>query len=68
MWTQRPSLAGGRIGFFTSENPICRRRVRLAGLPTSRNWVFGKEDIEELIFMLAESGEVGEEVAVRPSR
>ena len=42
--------------------------MKLAGVPSSRNWVFGKEDIEELIFMLAESGEVGDEVAVRPSR
>lgn len=28
------------------------KRVKLLTLPMSKNWVFGKEDIEELLFMI----------------
>lgn len=28
------------------------KRVKLLTLPMSKNWIFGKEDIEELLFML----------------
>lgn len=28
------------------------RRVKLLTIPMSKNWIFGKEDIEELLFML----------------
>ncbi|KAI8426489.1 hypothetical protein MSG28_005305 [Choristoneura fumiferana] len=31
------------------------RRVKLLTIPMSKNWIFGKEDIEELLFMLRES-------------
>ncbi|KAH9642851.1 hypothetical protein HF086_016656 [Spodoptera exigua] len=31
------------------------KRVKLLTLPMSKNWIFGKEDIEELLFMLRES-------------
>lgn len=30
-------------------------RVKLTSVPQSRNWSFGKDDIEELIFMLSDS-------------
>lgn len=28
------------------------KRVKLLTIPMSKNWIFGKEDIEELLFML----------------
>ena len=28
------------------------KRVKLIGIPMSKNWHFGKEDIDEMIFML----------------
>ncbi|XP_028177970.1 mismatch repair endonuclease PMS2 [Ostrinia furnacalis] len=31
------------------------KRVKLLTIPMSKNWIFGKEDIEELLFMLRES-------------
>ena len=40
-------------------------RVKLTSLPISKNWTFGKEDIDELIFLLTEAGE-GQ--VTRPSR
>lgn len=36
-----------------TDRPVTKR-VRLIGKPFSRNWEFGKEDIDELIFMLHE--------------
>jgi len=53
--------------FEVDEAAAAGRRVRLAALPHHRNWVFGKEDIEELVFMLAEGGEAVAG-ALRPSR
>ncbi|XP_068143775.1 mismatch repair endonuclease PMS2 [Drosophila tropicalis] len=41
------------------------KRVRLLGKPYSRNWEFGKEDIDELIFMLQDAPEG---TICRPSR
>ena len=38
----------------------------MVSLPMSKNWTFGKDDIDELIFMLAEGGESRE--ILRPSR
>lgn len=35
------------------ERPVTKR-VKLIGKPFSRNWEFGKEDIDELLFMLQE--------------
>ena len=44
------------------------RRVKLVAVPTSKNWVFGKEDIDELIFMLSDTGGELEGASIRPSR
>lgn len=41
------------------------RKVRLLGKPYSKNWEFGKEDIDELIFMLQDAPEG---TICRPSR
>lgn len=38
--------------FDINHNAPPTKRVKLTSLPLSRNWVFGKEDIEELLFML----------------
>ena len=54
--------------FEVEQEAAAGRRVRLAALPTSRNWVFGKEDIEELIFMLSEGAGEQELEVIRPSR
>ena len=42
------------------------QRIKLVSVPMSRNWTFGKDDIDELIFMLAEGGASSE--ILRPSR
>ncbi|GBP55923.1 Mismatch repair endonuclease PMS2 [Eumeta japonica] len=41
--------------FDIDESALPTKRVKLIALPMSKNWVFGKEDIEELLFMLRES-------------
>ncbi|KAM4631574.1 mismatch repair endonuclease PMS2 [Discoglossus pictus] len=48
---------------FDEDAPITER-VKLVSLPTSKNWTFGQQDIEELIFMLSDSPGV----MCRPSR
>lgn len=48
---------------FDEEAPIMER-VKLVSLPTSKNWTFGQQDIEELIFMLSDCPGV----MCRPSR
>ncbi|XP_043945649.1 mismatch repair endonuclease PMS2 [Protopterus annectens] len=50
--------------FVIDENADVTERVRLVSLPTSKNWTFGPQDIEELIFMLTDSPGV----MCRPSR
>ena len=50
--------------FEIDENAEAMKRIKLISLPTSRNWTFGVEDIEELIFMLSDSPGV----MCRPSR
>ena len=40
------------------------QRVRLVSMPVSKNWTFGKDDLEELIFMLSDTPGV----MCRPSR
>lgn len=50
--------------FVIDENAPPMQRVKLTSIPVSRNWTFGKEDIEELIFMLSDSPNV----MCRPSR
>lgn len=41
--------------FEINEQALPTKRVKLLTLPMSKNWIFGKEDIEELLFMLRES-------------
>ncbi|RVE54098.1 hypothetical protein evm_001221 [Chilo suppressalis] len=41
--------------FDIDEKAPPAKRVKLLTIPMSKNWVFGKEDIEELLFMLRES-------------
>ncbi|XP_063790546.1 mismatch repair endonuclease PMS2 isoform X2 [Pseudophryne corroboree] len=50
--------------FTIDENAPIMERVKLVSLPTSKNWTFGQQDIEELIFMLSDSPGV----MCRPSR
>ncbi|CAH2307137.1 mismatch repair endonuclease PMS2 [Pelobates cultripes] len=50
--------------FIFDENAIVMERVKLISLPTSKNWTFGQQDIDELIFMLSDSPGV----MCRPSR
>eukprot|EP00062_Callorhinchus_milii_P008972 gi/632952705/ref/XP_007891996.1/ PREDICTED: mismatch repair endonuclease PMS2 [Callorhinchus milii] len=41
--------------FIIDEEASPTERVKLVSLPTSKNWTFGPQDIEELIFMLSDS-------------
>ena len=50
--------------FEIDHNAEDMKRVKLVSLPMSKNWTFGVEDIEELIFMLSDSPGV----MCRPSR
>ncbi|XP_075035760.1 mismatch repair endonuclease PMS2 [Mixophyes fleayi] len=50
--------------FTIDENAPIMERIKLVSLPTSKNWTFGQQDIEELIFMLSDSPGV----MCRPSR
>ncbi|XP_078611027.1 mismatch repair endonuclease PMS2-like [Branchiostoma floridae x Branchiostoma japonicum] len=50
--------------FTIQEDAPCTERVKLVSMPVSKNWTFGKEDIEELIFMLSDAPGV----MCRPSR
>ena len=50
--------------FEIDPNAEGMEKIKLVSLPTSRNWTFGVEDIEELIFMLSDSPGV----MCRPSR
>uniref|UniRef100_A0A7M4ECB8 Mismatch repair endonuclease PMS2 n=1 Tax=Crocodylus porosus TaxID=8502 RepID=A0A7M4ECB8_CROPO len=50
--------------FVIDENAPVTQRVKLISLPTSKNWTFGPQDIEELIFMLSDCPGV----MCRPSR
>ncbi|CAH1793681.1 unnamed protein product [Owenia fusiformis] len=38
--------------FLVDENALPTKRVKLQATPISRNWTFGKEDIDEMLFML----------------
>lgn len=38
--------------FKIDEHAPPTKRVKLLTIPMSKNWMFGKEDIEELLFML----------------
>ncbi|XP_075292857.1 mismatch repair endonuclease PMS2 [Opisthocomus hoazin] len=50
--------------FVINENGPVTQRVKLISLPTSKNWTFGPQDIDELIFMLSDCPGV----MCRPSR
>ncbi|KFV08218.1 Mismatch repair endonuclease PMS2, partial [Pterocles gutturalis] len=50
--------------FIINENAPVTQRVKLISLPTSKNWTFGPQDIDELIFMLSDCPGV----MCRPSR
>lgn len=50
--------------FVVDEGAPVTQRIKLTSLPTSQNWTFGHQDIEELIFMLSDSPGV----MCRPSR
>uniref|UniRef100_A0A8D0GGK5 PMS1 homolog 2, mismatch repair system component n=1 Tax=Sphenodon punctatus TaxID=8508 RepID=A0A8D0GGK5_SPHPU len=50
--------------FVVDENAPVTERVKLISLPTSKNWTFGLQDIEELILMLSDCPGV----MCRPSR
>ena len=54
--------------FEVDKEAAAGRRVKLVAVPTSKNWVFGKEDIDELIFMLSDAGGDLEGASIRPSR
>ncbi|XP_026307963.1 mismatch repair endonuclease PMS2-like [Piliocolobus tephrosceles] len=41
--------------FVIDENAPVTERAKLISLPTSKNWTFGPQDIDELIFMLSDS-------------
>ncbi|XP_067316641.1 mismatch repair endonuclease PMS2 [Anolis sagrei] len=50
--------------FVIDEDAPVTQRAKLISLPMSKNWTFGPQDIEELIFMLSDSPGV----MCRPSR
>ncbi|NXD69480.1 PMS2 endonuclease, partial [Eolophus roseicapillus] len=50
--------------FLINENAPVTQRVKLISLPTSKNWTFGPQDIDELVFMLSDCPGV----MCRPSR
>ena len=65
------ALLLSNLSTFTSNGfhfEVTGDTVKLKTIPYSRNWTFGKADIEELLFMLSESdGTVGPD-PLRPSR
>ncbi|XP_007498329.1 mismatch repair endonuclease PMS2 isoform X1 [Monodelphis domestica] len=50
--------------FIIDEHAPVTERVKLISLPTSKNWTFGPQDIDEMIFMLSDCPGV----MCRPSR
>lgn len=42
--------------FQVDEQAACGRRVRLASVPTSKDYTFGKEDVEEIVNDICEQG------------
>ena len=51
--------------FEIDENAPATKRIKLVSLPMSKNWTFGKEDIDELLFMIQDAPEGA---TCRPSR
>lgn len=56
---------GSLLFNFFPPSASATKKVRLLGKPYSKNWEFGKEDIDELIFMLQDAPEG---TICRPSR
>ena len=52
------------IGGDDSNDSVRKKRIKLLSCPTSRNWSFGVEDVEELIYMLSDAPGI----LCRPSR
>ncbi|KAG8308221.1 hypothetical protein J6590_002307 [Homalodisca vitripennis] len=50
--------------FKIDENAPTTKKVKLTSIPMSKNWTFGKDDIDELLFMLQDSPNT----LCRPSR
>ncbi|XP_060029238.1 mismatch repair endonuclease PMS2 isoform X2 [Erinaceus europaeus] len=50
--------------FVINDSAPVTKRAKLVSLPTSKNWTFGVQDIDELIFMLSDSPGI----MCRPSR
>lgn len=50
--------------FVINENAPATQRIKLKSTPISKNWNFGRDDIEELIFMLTDAPGI----MCRPSR
>ncbi|XP_077980767.1 mismatch repair endonuclease PMS2-like [Glandiceps talaboti] len=50
--------------FVIDEDGEPTKRIQLVSLPISKNWTFGKDDIDELIFMLSDAPGI----TCRPSR
>merc|ERR1719365_75618 len=57
-----------KYNFETLQQTTHIRPQKMVAVPTSKNWVFGKEDIDELIFMLSDAGGDLEGTSIRPSR
>lgn len=53
------------FSFHIDENAPPRKKVSLTAIPMSKNWKFGKEDIDELLFILQEDST---STVLRPSR
>ena len=64
LWTTWKYLKRTDLIFEIDHNVETIKKVKLVSLPMSKNWTFGVEDIEELIFMLSDSPGV----MCRPSR
>ncbi|XP_060651859.1 mismatch repair endonuclease PMS2 [Drosophila nasuta] len=60
-----PAFEKNGFRFEINSEAPATKKVRLLGKPFSKNWEFGKEDIDELIFMLQDAPEG---TICRPSR
>lgn len=50
--------------FKIDQTAEATKKVLLTGIPMSKNWIFGKDDIDEMLFMLQETSLTN----IRPSR
>ena len=67
-----PVFAKNGFQFRIDNEAPCTEKVNLVSVPMSKNWTFGKDDIDELLFLLSEGGAeslVGtSQPSLRPSR